>query len=332
MTNTYAEYIRILGRGPTKSRHLTREEAHFAFAGVLSGDMSDMQVGALLLLLRYRSESPEELAGIVTAIREHIASDSVLVGENDGSVAENLVDWPSYSSGRSRRLPWFLLSAKLLAENGIKVFMHGFNSHLENGLLTEECLEAVGEQAVGSVHEAKERLATENFVYLPLRNFSPKLKELLEIRSILGVRSIVNTAVKLVNPLGAKLTFLGIFHPAYITLNVAAANLLKQPSLGVIKGGGGEAERNILKPIKLYQIANGAEQISRWASLCDGPADYPVTCEYLADIWQGRCKDDYATQMIVGTAAQALYLTGRATNVEEAEKLALQYWHKHSEQ
>ena len=53
MTDTYAPYIRILGRGPTNSRHLTRKEAHFAFSGVLSGEMSDMQVGAFLLLLRY---------------------------------------------------------------------------------------------------------------------------------------------------------------------------------------------------------------------------------------------------------------------------------------
>ncbi|MBL4612851.1 MAG: glycosyl transferase family protein [Emcibacter sp.] len=324
MTDPYAEYIRILGRGPTKSRHLTREEAHFAFSGVLSGKMADMQVGALLLLWRYRSESPAELAGIVAAIRDHITFDQ-LQDHND------IIDWPSYSSGKSRRLPWFLLSAKLLAENDIKIFMHGFNSHLENGLLTEDCLAAVGEEPVASLAEARKRLDKGNFAYLPLRNFCPKLQELLEIRSVLGVRSIVNTAVKLVNPLEAKLTFLGIFHPAYITLNVAAAELLKQPSLGVIKGGGGEAERNILKPIKLYQIAEGEQQVSKWPSLAAEKPDYPVTSGYLADIWQGKQEDDYATNMIVGTAAQALYLTGRAKTVDQAEKLALEYWQKHLE-
>ena len=324
MTDPYAEYIRILGRGPTKSRPLTREEAHFAFSGVLSGKMADMQVGALLLLWRYRSESPAELAGIVAAIRDHIISEKP-EGHHD------IIDWPSYSSGKSRRLPWFLLSAKLLAENDIKIFMHGFNSHLENGLLTEDCLAAVGEEPMASLTEARQRLDQGNFAYLPLRNFCPKLQELLEIRSVLGVRSIVNTAVKLINPLGAKLTFLGIFHPAYITLNVAAAELLKQPSLGVIKGGGGEAERNILKPIKLYQITEGEQHVSKWPSLGAEKPDYPVTSGYLADIWQGKQEDDYATNMIVGTAAQALYLGGRAKTVEQAEKLALEYWQKHLE-
>jgi len=131
MTDPYAKYIRILGRGPTKSRHLTQKEAHFAFSGLLSGEMADIQVGALLLLLRYRSESPEELAGIVSAIRDYI---SLSPNRNNN----DFIDWPSYSSGKSRRLPWFFLSAKLLAENGLKIFMHGFNSHLENGLLTED--------------------------------------------------------------------------------------------------------------------------------------------------------------------------------------------------
>jgi len=324
MNDPYAEYIRILGRGPTKSRHLTQEEAYFAFSGILSGEMADMQIGALLLLLRYRSESPEELAGIVSAMRDYISPD--VTGING-----DFIDWPSYSSGKSRRLPWFLLSAKLLAENGIKIFMHGFNSHLENGRLTEECLSAVGEVPALSLADARKKLAADNFCYLPLRNFCPKLQELLEIRQVLGVRSIVNTAVKLVNPLGANLIFLGIFHPAYIALNIAAGRLLDQPALGVIKGGGGEAERNIQKPIKLYQLKEKQEQVTNWPVYAKetGKQDCPVTVDYLAGVWQGTVRNDYANTMIIGTAAQALYLTGRAETVEQAEKLSQKLWQKH---
>lgn len=328
MTDSYAEYIRILGRGPIKSRHLTLEEARFAFGGVLSGEMQDMQVGALLLLLRYRSESPAELAGIVSAIRDHIGIN------NKTPTNQNIIDWPSYSSGKSRRLPWFLLSAKLLAENGLKIFMHGFNSHLENGLPTEDCLAAIGETPAPSLGEARKTLSTRNFSYLPLRNFCPKLQELLEIRSVLGVRSVVNTAVKLVNPLGAELIFLGIFHPAYIALNLEAAILLGQSNLGVIKGGGGEAERNILKPIKLFQLSDAQVKTSDWPKPdIKKPdiktANYPVSVDYLADIWQGRVQDDYASAMVIGTAAQALFLTGQAAHVDEAENLAKEYWFNH---
>lgn len=351
MTDAYAPIIRILGRGPTNSRHLTREEAHFAFTGVLTGEMADMQVGALLLLLRYRSESPEELAGIVSAIRDHISPDHISpdrispdhispdhISLGKSTSNQDVIDWPSYSSGKSRRLPWFLLSAKLLAENGLKVFMHGFNSHLENGLVTEDCLAAVDEIPATSLAEAEQKLQQDNFAYLPLRHFCPKLQELIQIRSVLGVRSIVNTAVKLVNPLAAKMIFLGIFHPPYIELNVGAGTLLNQPRFGVIKGGGGEAERNILKSIKLYQIdpdhKQDQEQITHWPSvkLKNPNRDYPVTVDYLKDIWQGKIHNEYASAMIVGTTAQALYLSGRAATVDQAENLAADHWTIHLNQ
>ncbi len=322
--NPYAEIIRILGRGPTKSRHLTREEAKFAFDGVLSGSMSDRQVGALLLLLRYRSENPEELAGIVEAMQDH-----VLVPQRQNS--NITIDWPSYSSGKSRKLPWFLLSAKLLSEHGFKIFMHGFNSHLQNGLLTEECLAAVDDKPVTSLAEARQRLEQSNFVYLPLRSFAPKLLEMLQIRSELGVRSIVNTAVKLINPLLAKLIFLGIFHPPYIQLNLGAAEILSQTEIGILKGGGGEAERNIRKMIKLYHLRNSNIEESKWSAIAhdNWDMDYPVTVEYLQDIWQGKAINDFATAMICGTAAQALYLLGKASSVEDAENMASAMWEKH---
>lgn len=319
MSENYAKFIHILGRGPTKSRHLTIDEARVAFGGVLSGEMSDLQLGAFLLLLRYRSENPAELAGIVQAVRDHL-------GLEDQTCNHELIDWPSYSSGKSRRLPWFLLSAKLLAENGVKIFMHGFNSHLENGLTTEDCLSAIGIEAATSIQQAKDMINQDKFAFLPLRHFCPKMQNLLQLRSMLGVRSIINTAVKLINPLNAATITLGIFHPAYIELNIEVAKLLQIPRLGVIKGGGGEAERNILKKIKLYQLEAGQESEINLPAHQTSKPDYPVTLDYLLDIWQGKAENGYATAMITGTAAQALYLTGRAETVSQAEQMAMDYW------
>jgi len=338
--NPYAEIIRILGRGPTKSRHLSREEAFTAFDGLLTGKMSDLQAGALLLLLRYLSENAEELAGIVEAIRHYMGP------KKKDMPPQDIIDWPSYSSGKSRRLPWFLLSAKLLTKNGHKVFMHGFNSHLVNGIETEKCLSAIDEMPVLSLAAAKEKIAQDNFAFLPLRNFCPKLEELLGLRAQLGVRSIINTAVKLINPLGARIIYLGIFHPAYIQLNLEGAELLNQPAVGVLKGGGGEAERNPHKALKLYKFQNNdiGEDIrdenrpenreeTRWPAMIDKTVmDHgPVSVEYLKSVWTGEVEDEYATAKIIGTAAQALYLMNKAVSPEAAESLAQDYWRQHQE-
>src|ERR687893_915108 len=70
----FAAYVRTLGRGPGRSRALTREEAREALRMVLRGEADPHQVGAFLMLLRYRGEDPAEVAGLVEAARAAIGA------------------------------------------------------------------------------------------------------------------------------------------------------------------------------------------------------------------------------------------------------------------
>src|SRR4051794_30576218 len=117
----FAAYVRILGRGPGRSRSLTREETHDALGTVLRGEADPHQVGAFLMLLRYRGEDPAEMAGLVEAAREAMGA-----GRPPGC-PEVALDWPSYGAGRTRGEPWFLLAALALAHAGFPVLMHGSN-------------------------------------------------------------------------------------------------------------------------------------------------------------------------------------------------------------
>ena len=65
----FAPFVRILGKGKTSSRSLTLDEARQAMAMILDGEVEDVQLGAFLMLLRVKEESPEELAGFVQASR-----------------------------------------------------------------------------------------------------------------------------------------------------------------------------------------------------------------------------------------------------------------------
>ena len=73
----------------------------------LAGQVDPHQVGAFLMLLRFRGEDAEEIAGMVQAVRAHAA-----LGWGDLGVD---LDWPSYGAGRTRGAPWFLLAALALA-------------------------------------------------------------------------------------------------------------------------------------------------------------------------------------------------------------------------
>ena len=69
MSERFAGYVATLGRGPGRSRALTRAEAEDAMGMLLAGEADPVQVGAFLMLLRYRGEDPEEITGLVLGAR-----------------------------------------------------------------------------------------------------------------------------------------------------------------------------------------------------------------------------------------------------------------------
>lgn len=314
----FAEIVRILGKGKKGSRPLTQEEAYRAMSMILADQVLPVQLGAFLMLMRVKEETPEELAGFVQAAR---ASFNIA---DDGLVD---LDWSSYA-GKRRHLPWFLLSALLLAENGITVFMHGSSGHSAGRLYTENVLKFLGLSAASSVAEAKQQLQQRHFSYLSLEHFCPKLHEIIELRPILGLRSPVHTLVRLLNPFNAAHSIQGIFHPSYRPVHQQAAALLNQPHMSVLKGEGGETERNPDMECLVQSVHHGELSDELW------PAIFPrrhVKTEQLdpgqlAQIWLGNDEDEFAEASIIGTAAIALKLLGKVDTQEQAHELATAYW------
>ncbi|TNE69831.1 MAG: glycosyl transferase family protein [Rhodobacteraceae bacterium] len=308
-----AEFVRILGRGPGRSRSLSYDEAHEAMARVLRGEAAPESVGAMLMLMRMKGEVPEEIAGFTRALRETL----VTVPTSD-------LDWPSYAAGRTRGLPWFLLSARLVAQGGYKVLMHGWNGLGESGHLVREGMPYAGITSCDSPDHAREVMATEGIAYLPLENFSPELLHLLQLRAVFGLRSCLNTVARMLNPGGAEASVQGVFHPPYRELQADASALLGLKSLSVIKGGGGEFERNPSKDIQVFGLRDGL----RWEGLVP-PAhedtrrlnDGETDLSRLAALWEGRLDDPFAEAIVLATAALALDTLGEEVPEERAAVL-----------
>ncbi|MEK9724616.1 MAG: glycosyl transferase, partial [Rhodospirillaceae bacterium] len=87
MADTFSEFTRIIGRGPTLSRPLTRDEARDAMTMVLDGKAVPIGLGGFLLVLRQRGETAEELAGFVDAVKARL---DVPAGRRPPDV-----DWPT---------------------------------------------------------------------------------------------------------------------------------------------------------------------------------------------------------------------------------------------
>ncbi len=314
----FAAFLRTVGRGATLSRSLTEDEAAAAMGMILDGEVAPEQLGAFLLVLRYRKESPAELAGFVRAARARLATPPDLKAE---------LDWPSYAD-RHRQLPYSLLAALLLAGNGNKVCLHGIAG--SGPATTPKALAALGVAPSTSYAAARRALSRANLVYLPIETLCPPLARLFALRPILGVRSPANTFGRAVNPLAAPCQMQGVFHPTYLATHIETARLLEQPHMAVFKGGGGEVQRNPQKPCRVLTLDEGRTAEETWPALT--PEDRhpwredPLDPQQIAALWRGEWQAAGPEAAVVGTAAIALKMLGRAPDAAAAQALAEAWW------
>ena len=307
---TLAPFLRIVAQGKGRARSLTQSEAAEAMSLILAGNAAPEAVGALLMVLRLRGETDAEIAGFTSALR---AATKPLPAAD--------LDWPSYAAGRTRGAPLFLLAAKLVTQAGYAVTMHGWNSHQSTAADLREALEALN-------------LLGDGLTYLPLEGLSPAAFGLLKLRDTFALRSCINTVLRMWNPSQARASVQGVFHPSYRGLQSRAATLLGDQNLTVIKGGGGEFERNPAKDTSIFGLRNGAElNETAPAALTDTRRLHePSSPVDLAALWAGSQTDAFAEAGVIGTAALALWTVGAAETVEGATAAATDLWNdRHSQ-
>ena len=316
----FAPYIRILGKGKRGSRGFTLEEAYESMTMILKDKVTAEQLGAFLMLLRVKEETPEEVAGFVRAIRDFIHSP-------DSPKAD--LDWSSYA-GKRRHSPWYVLSALLLAENGIRVCMHGAEGHTAGRVYTSEVLTPLGISVARTLDEAVEHINEKNFCYMPLHAISTRLRDIIELRPFLGLRSPVHTVGRMINPLHAPYCIQAIFHPGYQKVHQQAAQIMGESSLAVFKGEAGEVERNPDTECTVSYVY-GKEMFDEvWPPLFEKRhmKEENLAPQRLASVWRGEEINEYGAAATVATAAIALKLMGKANSPADAMEKAEAMWDK----
>lgn len=314
----FAPYVRALGKGPNLSRPLTMDEARAAMGMILRGQVEPVQLGAFLCLLRVKTETPAEAAGLALGIRDSLSRPPNLVAD---------VDWASYA-GKSRRLPYYLLAALALAQSGVKVFMHGAEHHTAGRVYSTEALASLGVNAATSVDQAAEQLARTNFTYITLEHLAPGLQAIIDLKPLLGLRSPVHTVARMANPSGAPFSINGVTHPPYLPVHQDGALLLGDRFSAAFKGDGGEVERRPEKPTEVWAVLDGAAIREDWPALLGGIREREdiLDLSRLRAVWTGDEQDPSADATIAGTIAIVLRYSGRAGSVAEAEAAGQALW------
>jgi anthranilate phosphoribosyltransferase len=317
----FSRFVAILGRGKTKQRHLTQEESREAMVMLLNGETRPEQVGAFLMLLRLKEEAPEEIAGFAQGTRDTFRLPDDLPAVD--------LDWSSYA-GKRVQLPWFILSVLALVGAGYRIFMHGAEGHTPGRVYTTDVLKQLGIPIAASFEEAAEHIRASGFAYVPLEVLHPKLREMINLRPILGLRSPVHSFTRMLNPFRAPAVMQGIFHRGFMDIHAGAGELLGEKSLAVFRGDGGEIERRPNKPTQVWTThAVKGMEVETWPALIDdghAPHDEQMDIARLGRVWSGEEADAYAVAAITGTMAIALKTMGKARTVAQAQDLAEEIW------
>jgi anthranilate phosphoribosyltransferase len=204
----YASMIKEIGRGAKGSKPLATEDAEALFGDMLDGRVPDLELGAIIIALRIKSESLDELLGFKRAIDARCARIEVPDGPR-------CVVLPTYNGAR-RQANLMPLLALLLARENVPVLIQGRHD-FETRSSPFELLAQLGIHPAEDVDAAAGQLAAGRIACLALEHLLPGLDRLLALRLRFGVRGSAHTMAKLVDPSrGRSVRVVAVTHPEYL--------------------------------------------------------------------------------------------------------------------
>ncbi|HZS36208.1 MAG TPA: hypothetical protein VFF06_05250 [Polyangia bacterium] len=208
-------YISAVGRGQKRARDLTRDEARAAMGLVADGRAEPLQVGAFLLALRMKGEGADELAGFVDALEERSRRAQAPAGT---------LDVDCHGDGHAGRATLLPAAACAAAALGVPVLLRCELGSPTSRHGLQAALAALGVDLARPLDadRARASLERERLAVLDLGAYCPPLKQLVALRPKLGLRTVAQTLMKLVNPLGASRRLVGVFHAPYLAPTAGA--------------------------------------------------------------------------------------------------------------
>lgn len=311
MTSEFKEYIKLIGKGQNAGKTLDQAQAKDAMLQVFNQQVSAEQLGAFLMLLRVREETPEELAGFIGAARECISQ------EYRGLPVD--LDLGCYA-GKRRHLPWLLLAVKAYAQSGRKVFMHGTAEPESKRLYMREVFAHFGIEPAEDRAQAEAQLNAHNICYAELSSVHPPLDALIQLRSLFALRSCANTLARMLNPSRAPLSLHGVHHRHFDQRHAEVAELCDENNVMCFRGEGGEIEVNPERPVTLHYYAAGVRKSIVLPAFLENWQIKPraLNLDELKNLWTNTSENAYGEAAVKATLSVFL-LMEQLTQLAKAE-------------
>jgi anthranilate phosphoribosyltransferase len=300
---------------------LTREEAAHGFDRMMSGAATPSQIGGLLMALRVRGETVDEITGAVTVMREKMLR---------VSAPPDAVDVVGTGGDASGSYNISTCAAFIVAGAGVPVAKHG-NRALSSRCGAADVLGALG-VAIELTPEGVGRCIKDagiGFMFAPAHH--PAMKNVGPTRVELGTRTIFNLLGPLSNPAGVKRQMVGVFSRQWLEPLAEVLRNLGSESAWVVHGSDGLDEITTSGPTYVAALEQGAVRtfevtpedvgLTRVKPEVLRGGDAKANAEALLNVLKGR-KGPYRDVALLNAAA-GLIVAGRAKELKAAVALAI---------
>ncbi len=217
---------RIIEDGET----LSREEAASLLRQLLTGDLNEIQLAALLSAFATRGETSAEIAGFVDAMRAAAIEVPLTPVERD-----LLVDTCGTGADLSGTFNISTAAALVAAAAGATLAKHG-NRAVTSACGSADVLEALGIPVGLSPLEGAASLRRHRFAFFHAQALHPAMKKVMPVRRALGIRTIFHVVGPLSNPAGARAQVMGVYAPHLVARAAEAMVLLGARHAFVVHG------------------------------------------------------------------------------------------------
>ena len=241
-----SEAVRAALAAVVEGRSLSIDEARLAMGAVMDGEATPAQLAALLVALRMRGETVEELAGFASAMRERV----LRVDAPDGTI-----DVVGTGGDGSGTFNISTASALVVASMGVPVAKHG-NRAITSRSGSADVLEALGVRIDHTAESAAASLRDHGFAFLFAPAFHPAMKHAGPTRREIGIRTSFNLIGPLTNPAGARRALIGVGAAEAAARIADVAGVLGTDRTLVVHGAGID-ELPLDGSGVLYDVADG---------------------------------------------------------------------------
>jgi len=310
--------VKRLAAGETPQPH----ELTDAFDVIFRGDATPVQIASLLVGLRVKGETPEELAAIVRSLRQAMV---VLPADRP----EELVDTCGTGGGSINTFNISTAAALVIAGSGVRVAKHG-NRSFTTQCGSADVLEELGVSIDAPVTVMSAALKDAGIVFMFAPLMHPAMRHVGPIRRELGIPTVMNMVGPLANPAHAGRQVVGVADARRLALMAGALGALDTAHALIVHGAGMDE----ISPFGETQVAEVRDgRVSEWVI---EPKRYGFGGGSASEIAGGTREQNAATVLrvlrgdgnvpataaVVLNAAAAFYVSGRAKDFGEGVEAA----------